>query len=95
MTKLLGLLVALTLAVVGCTGGGDGDQPQSTAPTTPSLGGGDTTFNQGPCSLVIIVQGNPTIIRGDRGATISVGGLTIVFGPDCSSTVTTTNKPGA
>ena len=88
--KIVTFLVLCVALAAGC-GSGDSASPQSSAPTTPTItGGGDVTIGQGPCSLIIVIQGNPTLIRADRNATVSTGGVTIIFGPDCSSVVTTT-----
>ena len=88
--RIIAFLVLPLLLVAGCNSRGDNAEPQSSAPTTPSVGGdGPVTIGQGPCSLVVVIQGNPTLIRADRGSSVSTGGITIVFGPDCSSEVTT------
>ena len=88
------IIFTLVIGLTSCGTKGDDTSPQSSAPTTPNVGtGGDVVFGQGPCSLIIIIQGNPTVVRADRGSTVTTGGVTIVFGPDCSSIVTPAKSP--
>ena len=92
----LGLLCLVVLTLAGGSGGGEGENARTEAPTAPSVGGGGgpVIIGQGACSLVVIIQGNRTEVRGDVGSTVNAGGITIIFGPNCSSTVLPSEPPG-
>jgi hypothetical protein len=87
MKWLFSTLFALALVAAGCRSG-----EHFAGPTTPTASG--NTVGQGDCSLTIIILGGSTVIRGEPGASIVVGGVTINFNPDCSSTVVTTTETG-
>lgn len=68
--------------LAGC-GAADGD---SSGKNTIS---GTTIENNGPCSFTVVIGGAAQTVKGNRNSTITVGNVTITFGPDCSVSTST------
>lgn len=78
------LLVALFAASCGNTGDGDGNR----GTTGTRVTGSTVNINpdQGKCSIVLVVFNEMQEIRGDAGATVTVGDKTVTFSPNCTAT---------
>ena len=76
---MLALLLAVVLALVGCD-----KRTNNTTITGPF----------GQCSTIVVINGKPISVSGDRSSTVSVGSLDVNFGPDCSvSTTDNSTRP--
>lgn len=79
------LILGSAVLLAGCPGrSGDGGSSSKT------IVSGTTINNTGACSATIIINGLPEVVHGTGGSTITVGGTSITFSPDCSTATIST-----
>ena len=84
----LALAALIALTTLGCAKGTD-----STS-STPSIAGVD--FTNSKCTAIVIFPGGGvSSITGDNGSSVTQGGFTFTFAPDCSKVETTTTTAHA
>jgi hypothetical protein len=91
LTMVLVWCLIAAVALVGCNATTRPDNSGDGAGgSTKTVVSGNTINNTGPCSMTIIINNLEQTVKGDRGATITVGNTVITFAPDCSTATVTT-----